>query len=362
MDRLMPGLIAILFGALVLLVVFVPLVALSYRRRGGFSAARFAGWIALLFYAIGLWAYTLLPFPEPGSYTCVGAVLNPFEDVVDILRRQAAGESLPRNPALQQAALNVLLFAPLGVFARLLFGRGVVVATIAGAAVSLAIELTQLTGLWGVFSCAYRVFDTGDLVTNTAGAIIGSLLAVPVVRRVQARHRPEAAPAASGPVSVGRRLLAMLADWLSSWLLAGAAAVPANAAVLVLAGRDRLVEVGDTVSSWSAIVPILAQLWSVLATGATLGEHATLIEAIESRRPVLWWRLVRFGAGIGGYLVLAQLPAPFGLTAFGLAVASIVVAFTSRGHRGLAQAAAGMDARGLVRSDDDTRRDATTTP
>ena len=66
---------------------------------------------------------------------------------------------------------------------RVLLGRGILTAVFVGFAVSLFIELTQFTGVWGIYPCAYRVFDVDDLVTNTLGALAGSLLSLAVPRR-----------------------------------------------------------------------------------------------------------------------------------------------------------------------------------
>lgn len=63
------------------------------------------------------------------------------------------------------------------------------VATLAGLATSLAIELTQLIGVWGLFPCAHRLFDVDDLLLNTAGATLGSLVALPVVAMLRERRR-----------------------------------------------------------------------------------------------------------------------------------------------------------------------------
>lgn len=337
----MPGVIAVLFGSMALMVAFVPLVVLSYRRRGGFSALRMTAWVALLFSVMGLWAYTLLPLPDGDDFRCVGVVPNPFEDVVDIARLQAEhGGSLLANAAVQQLALNVLLFLPLGFFVRALFDRGIAVAIGAGALVSLSIELTQLTGVWGLFHCAYRVFDTGDLVSNTVGAALGSLAALLVVRR----GRGGGSATAARPVTSGRRLLAMLVDLATVSLTAAGLSVLVNTAILALVGDEAVLAVSDAVAAGATLVAIGAQAVSVMAGGVTLGERAVLIDVREHRAPRWPWRAVRFLAGIGGYSLLALLGAAGGAAAAVLAVASLVAAFTTRGHRGLAQAVAGMDA------------------
>ena len=45
----------------------------------------------------------------------------------------------------------------------------------------------QLTGLMGVFPCAYRLFDVDDLLWNTTGALIGFALAMFSLRLIPAR-------------------------------------------------------------------------------------------------------------------------------------------------------------------------------
>ncbi|MFF2272468.1 VanZ family protein [Agromyces sp. NPDC058136] len=342
MDRIMPGVIAVVVGSGVLAVAFVPLVALSYRRRGGFSSARLLGWIALIFYVMGLWAYTLLPVPD-GPYSCVGVQLDPIAVVTDIAHLQAeAGGSLLRNAAFQQFTLNLVLFLPLGFLVRALFARGVLVAAATGALVSLAIELTQVTGVWGLFPCAYRLFDTGDLVTNTVGAVLGSVTAAAVLSPWRRRPQEEGV-AAVAPVTAGRRLLAMLVDLIVVGLTGYVLAMATVAVVFLLA--DDKPEWLDPVAAMAAmsLIAVAAQAVSVLLGGVTIGERVVLIEAVEpdGARPLR--RIVRFAAGIGGYSIATLLPGPLALLGFLLAVANLIGAFTTRGHRGFAQAVAGMD-------------------
>ena len=46
-----------------------------------------------------------------------------------------------------------------------------------GAGLTLSVELTQLTGLWGLYPCAYRQFNVDDLMLNALGVVVGVLLA-----------------------------------------------------------------------------------------------------------------------------------------------------------------------------------------
>ena len=80
---------------------------------------------------------------------------------------------------------------PLGCFVRMLWGRGVVVSTATGLAVSAMIETTQITGVWGIYPCPYRVFDVDDLLANTSGALLGAVL-VSLLLQLRSRLLPAA--------------------------------------------------------------------------------------------------------------------------------------------------------------------------
>ncbi|MEZ5090224.1 MAG: VanZ family protein [Micropruina sp.] len=177
------ALLAVLGGVVVIVVGFVPYVAWSYRRRGvfGFGHAFLAGCTAV--YALALWTYTILPLPDPATICrrVPAPQLRPFQFVADIGEAMATGG--PVRAVVAQVVLNVVLFVPLGMLARHLFRRGFVVTVLLGLGTSLLIEVTQLTGNWGLYPCAYRLFDVDDLIANTGGAALG-FLAAPVLRLV----------------------------------------------------------------------------------------------------------------------------------------------------------------------------------
>nr|BFF09508.1 hypothetical protein GCM10025699_08110 [Microbacterium flavescens] len=190
-DRLLLGGFAIALGIAAGVVLFVPFVAISYRRRGGLSAGRFVLWAAALVYFMAIWTYTLLPLPDPDAVRCAGVNLDLFAFVADLRGAAMRPTTVLTDPAALQVLLNVLLFIPLGFFVRVIGGRGILVAALVGLGLSGFIELTQLTGAWGLYPCAYRVFDVDDLLTNSLGAVIGSLLSLAVPPPIAAwRARP----------------------------------------------------------------------------------------------------------------------------------------------------------------------------
>lgn len=341
-SPVLPALVALLVGAGIGVLLFVPFVAVQYRRRGRLTFRQTLLWAGFLVYGIALWTYTLLPLPDPSDIYCVGTQLHPFQFLTDIGDYPAAtpGELL-RNPAVRQVALNVALFAPLGFFLRAVARRGIVVTTIAGFMISLAIEVTQLTGVWGLYSCAYRFFDVDDLIANTAGALLGSVLSLallPILTRSRVvRSGPQ-------PLTRRRRALGIFCDALLVWLIGAvaAAAIEGYRAFFVDADLAQT-EIAD---SAAVLVPLIGFGIITLVTGRTLGDMTVLIRWEGGIRPAPVRNLLRYLFGIGGWqMLLIWMP---GLDAlFVLASLIAIIVMKSRGGLpGLVSRAEPVDASG----------------
>jgi len=332
------GAVAIGIGFAVGIVLFVPFVALSYRRRGRLTLGRFLLWAAALVYFWAIWTYTLLPLPDSQNYVCAGINLDVWAFVDDL----RAARSLT-DFAVLQLALNVLLFLPLGFFLRVLGGRGILVAFVTGLLVSLTIETTQLTGAWGIFPCAYRVFDVDDMLTNTVGAVLGSLLALIVPRRLWGSRIGDAG-SRPHPVTRSRRLLAMFCDLLGSGLVAYGTAIAVQVFLEYVARDHAAVLDGGAGRFALNAVPIAAWAAVVLATGRTPGDLAVELRYRGGPLPAALARPLRFLGGIGGYLLLGLLPGPWSAVQFVFVAASLVLVFTTRRGRGLPGLVSGQQA------------------
>ncbi|GGH48970.1 VanZ family protein [Microbacterium album] len=325
-DRVIPAFIALIAGAVVAVLLFVPFVASEYGRHGRLTPARLLTWGASVVYAMALWTYTLLPLPDPATIRCAGVQLRPGQFVADILSYDVSSVgALLRNPAVQQVVLNVLLFLPLGLFLRALWGRGILAASAAALALSALIEVTQLTGLYGIYPCAYRVFDVDDLLANTLGGFLGAIAARLLIR-TRGIGTGRTLPS---EVTRGRRLTAMACDALTTWLMAVATGIAANAVQLFLLGvpRGELADVSDAV----LLVPLVLHGLVAVATGRTIGDHAAHIRYAPGFAPVPLQGVVRYAAGIGGFQALGFL-APFDLA---FAAVSVILVFVTADGRGL---------------------------
>jgi glycopeptide antibiotics resistance protein len=114
---------------------------------------------------------TLVPGPGLGTEAPV-LKLVPFQDLWEVFTDS------PESPgALQNLQSNVLLFIPFGVFLalRLKSTKRVILVFIAGVLLSGCIETAQLL-------FPGRTIATDDVIFNGVGALLGAILAVPVVR------------------------------------------------------------------------------------------------------------------------------------------------------------------------------------
>ncbi|MGV3733712.1 MAG: VanZ family protein [Microcella sp.] len=341
MDRITPGLIAIVIGAIIAVLLFVPFVAASYRLRGGMTLGRTLGWVALLVSFIATWTYTILPAPAiTDDYRCSTPNLDLLADVRDILLIQQSGTSLIANAALQVVVLNIIFFMPLGFLVRFLFRWGVARAAVSGLLVSLAVETTQLTGIWGLYPCSYRLFSVTDLLHNTLGAIIGSLIGLALLRRREARS-----PSSLGahPVTAGRRLLGMLCDALVVTLVSLLTGLAVSLARLLVVSPGSPTVTDPAETALGIAVGLAVYLIPLLVTGTTLGEAAVLLRATGGWRPLALARIVRAALGLGGVVALSELvPVVGDALAAVLALALITSVLVDRERRGLAARAAGL--------------------
>ncbi|WP_181774363.1 VanZ family protein [Amycolatopsis pittospori] len=359
-DPTISAVIAVFAGFALAILLAIPYIAASYRRRGEVGLWRVLLVFGFLVYAMSLWTYTLLPIPQTTAAWCAENAsshlqLRPFQFVADIGREQIGTglRAFLRNPALQQAVFNVALFVPLGMFLRHLFRRNFVSTVALGFAVSLFIECTQLTGVWFLFECPYRLADVDDLLTNTLGAAVGFGLA-PLLRLLPGRE-PSVSPGTPRPVTARRRLLGMAVDFLSVVLLGTTVGIVTT----LLAGEP------DTVVSAliGTLLPAILLLFVVplAGNGASFGQRVVLLRPVgpSGHKPAVWRMILRFLAGSGGYFTLLALASlvngGFEPLANLLFFVSGILAIRPQGHKGLSGLVAGLrviDARALDDSEE----------
>lgn len=203
----------------------IPFLIVQYRRHGYIHKYRAFIFYLLLLYLMNAYCLIILPLPPsihnspPKANTAFQWV--PFRFVADILRETGASVDRPQtfwrvltDRALWQELFNVLLFVPFGMFLRHYFRTDWRKCLYLSLGLSLFFEVTQVTALYGIFDYPYRIFDVDDLMANTAGGLLGYLVAewfavhLPRTDRLDdnvdlTRHR----------VSYTRRGVACFIDW-----------------------------------------------------------------------------------------------------------------------------------------------------
>ncbi|MFN7225378.1 MAG: VanZ family protein [Paracoccaceae bacterium] len=142
------------------------------------------GWriLPLLFFTLVFVFLTQHPFPVAAGLDCPlssGAPqLHPFQflETFVVLHDQGAAPIVwLRNRTVAATVMNFLVCLVIGLaFAR--HSMRLRSALVFGAVLTLSVELTQLTGIWGLYPCAYRQFNVDDLMLNTLGVVAGVML------------------------------------------------------------------------------------------------------------------------------------------------------------------------------------------
>ena len=168
-----PFIIAVAIWPFLALLLTFPILLIEYIRFHRLPKGRVIVLYFLMLYALGLVAFTLYPLPADSAAFCnthnLQPQLNPLQFISDM---QTSGLQ-----ALMQLGANLIFFVPLGIALRNIFGLKLIPTILISFATSLVIETAQLTGIFGIYPCAYRLFDVDDLLINTLGGCLGFALA-----------------------------------------------------------------------------------------------------------------------------------------------------------------------------------------
>ena len=142
-------------------------------KKGSIRPVQIIGTQCLVLYLICLINMVLFPLPgieEISGLNGYNGQFVPFKFVADIAKDRTAKSVL-------QVLLNIIMTVPLGFFFKFFLNmkiRNVILITFL---FSLIIELAQLTGLFFIYPGSYRLFDVDDLMTNTLGGFLGTVVA-----------------------------------------------------------------------------------------------------------------------------------------------------------------------------------------
>lgn len=297
MSFLIPIKTAVITFPILAVFILLPFLVIQYHRYGSIVAWRAVVVYTFIFYMLCAYFLIILPLPSiqaVAKLTTQRYNLVPFMALREFITTTVFNPIHPgtwvaalKQPGFIQPFFNIVLTIPFGVYLRYYFKQPVRKIILFGFGLSLFFELTQLSGLYGIYPRPYRLFDVDDLILNTSGALIGGLIAPYLVGAFPSRDQMDRKSYDRGQrVSLLRRLIAFIIDY-------------------TIVGT--LVEIGLSLVGLSALTsnPYLSYVIStllifilipVLMRGQTLGKKLVQIKIVQ-----------RSGAPVGiGQLILRQ--------------------------------------------------------
>ncbi|MGL5354364.1 MAG: VanZ family protein [Clostridium sp.] len=163
---------------IITIIPYIIYMSIKYKNISKFKAFIIYSFI---FYCMTAFLLTMLPFPEVDKQVYnQTSQLIPFNFIRDIIKEAnidafnaKAVFGVITGRAFLQVFFNILLTIPLGIYIRYLFKKDIKTTFLICFLASLFVEVTQLTGIFGLYEYPYRLFDVDDLMLNTLGGGIG---------------------------------------------------------------------------------------------------------------------------------------------------------------------------------------------
>ena len=157
--------IAIVYGTL----LFIPgLIGFILLNGGKFNIAKYVLNVMFFGYICCVFALVFLPLPTAGTQLNGHYIqLIPGYCLYDIAK----------NPCLygvSQVLFNIVMTIPFGAYLKYYWKMDMKKITLISFALTLFIEIGQLTGLFFIYPGSYRFCDVDDLICNTLGGVIGA--------------------------------------------------------------------------------------------------------------------------------------------------------------------------------------------
>lgn len=203
---LLPVKFAIIVFLIIISIITIPFLLWQHRRYGHISYFHIFILYSLLLYVISAYCLVILPLPNTSDICKISQLglqrysLILFTFVIDFLRETNVVWNSPmtymlifKERGFLQVVLNVIFLLPLGMYLRYYFYRSFKQTLLIIISVSLFFEITQLTGLYGLYNPPYRLFDIDDLILNTIGGVVGFFLRLSISRN-ERRNKGELLP------------------------------------------------------------------------------------------------------------------------------------------------------------------------
>lgn len=189
-THLIPIKTALITFPILAIFITIPFAIVQYRKYGYINKIRTGILYSFLLYLITAYYLVIMPLPKSRDVKSNQRTdieyynLKPFNFIDDIKRETdfdikdtSTYRDLLSERSFLQIFFNILLVVPFGVYLRYYFNKSLLDVILSSFLLSLFFEITQVTGLYGIYNAPYRIFDVDDLMFNTLGGGLGYLIA-----------------------------------------------------------------------------------------------------------------------------------------------------------------------------------------
>ena len=313
-DYIIPIQTAFLVFPFIAFLFTFPYMLYQYRKFGAIPALRTIIVYSFILYLMSAYFLVILPLPpidEVAHYTTPTMQLVPFQFIVEWINETHivwddihTYIEIINNPVIYQVLYNILMTLPFGIYLRYYFKRNLLETIAFTFLLSLFFELTQLTGLYGIYPRAYRLFDIDDLIINTLGGLLGYAITPLFSWILPTKEKLDQISYEKGRhVTFTRRMIAFGIDIIIVTILTSFITIPSP-----LQGIDKFFNVLGMSSAYVSSIVIYFMILLPLWHGKTVGKNILKLRVVtDENQNVKWYHcLVRYGI-----LYFVILPAPF---------------------------------------------------
>lgn len=223
---------AFLFFPIIALFITFPFMIINYNKYGSISKLRTLIIYTFILYLLCAFFLVILPLPSKeyvSKLTIPYYQLKPFNFVFDFIKdNKYSFNSLSniikilKQPSTYQPLFNIVLTIPFGIYLRYYYECSLKKTICLSFILTLFFEITQLTGIYGIYERNYRMFDVDDIMFNTLGGIVGYFLCTPFLKILPTRDNIDSKSLLlSEKVTGFRRIVAFIIDIISVNLIYG---------------------------------------------------------------------------------------------------------------------------------------------
>ena len=210
---------AFLIFPLLAFLITIPYLLMQYHKYGSVPLIRSSIVYTFILYLLTAYFLVILPLPSKEEVLMMptkAPQLIPFAflgDFIEAVKESNGVLSFLNSPIVYTTLFNIAITIPFGIYLRYYFKKKWYTTIIYTFLLSLYFEITQLTGLYGLYPKAYRLFDVDDLIINTLGGVLGYIITPIVTIFLPDRDKIDKLSYRRGKiVSIYRRFLAFLID------------------------------------------------------------------------------------------------------------------------------------------------------